>query len=125
MDIAAGGAVRRAAAMLPATSRWRAATTADVALPPEPLTLPLSPRRRQAAAAADVALSRCRHRAAAVALCAATALRAATTGDTTITREKIFACICTFAKATCEQKHALQNLTAKDTIQKNCSRLFF
>ena len=60
MDIAAGGAVRRAAAMLPATSRWRAAAIADVALPPEPLTLPLPPHRRQAAT--DVALSRCRHR---------------------------------------------------------------
>jgi len=57
--------------MLPATSRWRAAATADVALPPEPLTLPLTlplpPRRRQAAA--DVVLSRCRHRRS---ICAAT-----------------------------------------------------
>ena len=59
--------MRRAAAMLPATSRWRAAATADVALPPEPLTLPLPPRRRQAAA--DVVLSRCRHRRS---ICAAT-----------------------------------------------------
>jgi len=39
-------------------------------------------------------------------------------GDTTITREKIFACICTFAKATCEQKHALKNRSAKDAHPK-------
>jgi hypothetical protein len=32
--------------MLPPTSRWRAAATADVTLPPSPLTLPLPPRRR-------------------------------------------------------------------------------
>lgn len=39
-------------------------------------------------------------------------------GDTTITREKIFACICAFAKATLEQKHALKNRSAKDAHPK-------
>jgi hypothetical protein len=36
--------------MLPPASRWRAAATANVALLPPPLTLPLPPRCHQAAA---------------------------------------------------------------------------